>query len=54
MIDAKSDDLSGFLSDLLKKNAILVVNKSDLLNGELNSEINDEIQMLYKKFPLTF
>ena len=39
VIDAKSVNLSGFLSDLLKKNAILVVNKSDLLDGELNSEI---------------
>ena len=27
----KSIDLSGFLNDLLKNNAILVVNKSDLL-----------------------
>ncbi len=39
VIDAKSVDLSGFLGDLLKKNAILVVNKSDLLDGELSSEI---------------
>ena len=39
VIDAKSVDLSGFLNDLLKKNAILVVNKSDLLDGELSSEI---------------
>ena len=30
VVDAKSIDLSGFLNDLLKNNAILVVNKSDL------------------------
>ena len=39
VVDAKSIDLSGFLNDLLKKNAILVVNKSDLLEKKLNSEI---------------
>ena len=31
VVDAKSIDLSGFLNDLLKDNAILVVNKSDLI-----------------------
>ena len=36
VVDAKSIDLSGFLNDLLKDNAILVVNKSDLINGELD------------------
>ncbi len=40
VVDAKSIDFSGFLNDLLKDNAILVVNKSDLINGELDSEIN--------------
>ena len=39
VVDAKSVDLSGFLNDLLKDNAILVVNKSDLIEGELNQEI---------------
>ena len=39
VVDAKSIDLSGFLNDLLKDNAILVVNKSDLINGELDSEV---------------
>ena len=39
VIDAKNADLSGFLNDLLKNNAILVVNKSDLLKEKLDSEI---------------
>jgi len=39
VVDAKSIDLSGFLNDLLKKNAILVINKSDLLKEKLDSEI---------------
>ena len=39
VVDAKSVDLSGFLNDLLKNNAILVVNKSDLLKGKLDPEI---------------
>ena len=39
VVDAKSVDLSGFLNDLLKDNAILVVNKSDLIEGELGSEV---------------
>ena len=46
VIDAKSVNLRGFLSDLLKKNAILVVNKSDLLDGELNSEITKHDHVL--------
>ena len=40
VVDAKSIDLSGFLNDLLKNNAILVVNKSDLIEGELDSEVS--------------
>ena len=40
VVDAKSIDLSGFLNDLLKKNAILVVNKSDLIKGKLDPEIS--------------
>ena len=39
VVDAKSVDLRGFLNDLLKDNAILVVNKSDLIEGELGSEV---------------
>ena len=35
VVDAKSIDLSCFLNDLLKKDAILVVNKSDLLKEKL-------------------
>mgnify|MGYP001370047965 FL=1 len=46
VIDAKSVNLSGFLSDLLKKNAILVVNKSDLIDGKLNSEITKHDHIL--------
>ena len=40
VVEAKSIDLRGFLSDLLKKNAILVVNKSDLLKEKLDPEIS--------------
>ncbi len=40
VVDAKSIDLSGFLNDLLKKDAILVINKSDLLNEKLDPEIS--------------
>ena len=36
VVDAKNIDLSGFLNDLLKKNAILVVNKSDTLKEKLD------------------
>ncbi len=39
VVDARNIDLSGFLNDLLKGNAILVVNKSDLLKEKLHSEI---------------
>jgi len=39
VVDAKSIDLSGFLNDLLKNDAILVVNKSDLINDKLDQEI---------------
>ncbi len=38
VVDAKSIDLSGFLNDLLKKDAILVINKSDLLKEKLDPE----------------
>jgi len=39
VVDAKNIDLSGFLNDLLKNDAILVVNKSDLIKEELDSKI---------------
>jgi tRNA modification GTPase len=39
VVDAKSIDLSGFLNDLLKNDAILVVNKSDLITEKLDPEI---------------
>jgi tRNA modification GTPase len=39
VVDAKNVDLSGFLNDLLKNDAILVVNKSDLLKEELDPKI---------------
>ena len=39
VVDARNIDLSGFLNDLLKENAILVVNKSDLLKEKLHSQI---------------
>ena len=40
VIDAKHPNLSGFLNDLLKKDAILIVNKSDLINETLDKEIS--------------
>ena len=39
VVDAKSIDLKGFLNDLLKNDAILVVNKSDLLKEKLDPKI---------------
>ena len=39
VVDARNIVLSGFLNDLLKDNAILVINKSDLLKEKLHSEI---------------
>ena len=39
VIDAKSLDFKGVLKDLIDENAILVINKSDLLNIALNSQI---------------
>ena len=39
VVEAKSVDLSPFLNDMLKGNAILVINKSDLLKDKLNSKI---------------
>ena len=39
VVDAKNIDLRGFLTDLLKKDAILVINKSDLLKEKLDPKI---------------
>jgi tRNA modification GTPase len=39
VVDAKSVVLSGFLNDLLKNNAILVINKSDLLKDKLDDQV---------------
>jgi len=41
VIDAKSIDFSRVLRDLMDENAILVINKSDLLKKGLNSEIKN-------------
>ncbi len=51
VVDAKSIDFRGFLNDLLKDNAILVINKSDLINGELDPEVNklDHVLISLKK-----
>ena len=40
VVDAKSIDFRGFLNDLLKKDAILVINKSELLNEKLDPEVS--------------
>ena len=40
VIEANNVDLSGFINDLIKNNAILVVNKSDLLEEKLPSEVS--------------
>ncbi len=39
VVDAKNIDLSTFSNDLLKNNAILVINKSDLLKNKLDPEV---------------
>ena len=41
VIDVKSTDFKGVLKELMDKNAILVINKSDLLKEDLNSEIKN-------------
>jgi len=41
IIEAKKVDFTGVLKDLVDENAILVVNKSDLLNGKLNEQIKN-------------
>ena len=51
VVDAKNIDFKGFLNDLLKNNAILVVNKSDLLKEKLDPEISklDPVLISLKK-----
>ena len=51
VVDAKNVDFKGFLSDLLKKDAILVINKSDLLKDDLSPEIKklDHVLISLKK-----
>mgnify|MGYP003683393521 CR=1 FL=1 len=39
IIEPKSVDFKGFLKDLMNKNSILVVNKSDLIDGELSADL---------------
>ncbi len=39
VVDAENIDFTGVLKDLLDQNAILVINKSDLLKGDINPEI---------------
>ena len=41
VIDAKTLDFKGVLKDLMDENAILVINKCDLLNKDLKSEIKN-------------
>ena len=41
VIDAKNNDFKGVLKELMDANAILVVNKSDLLKEDLNFEIKN-------------
>jgi len=41
VIDAKSIDFKGVLKELMDENAILVINKSDLLKKDLNFEIKN-------------
>ena len=46
VIDAKSTDFKGVLKELMDENAILVVNKSDLLKEDLSSEIKSFVHVL--------
>jgi tRNA modification GTPase len=41
VIDGKNVDFKGVLKELIDKNTILVINKSDLLNNDLNTEIKN-------------
>jgi len=46
IVDAKNVDFTGVLKDLVDENAILVVNKSDLLNGKLNDKLKKHDHIL--------
>ena len=46
IIDANNVDFTGVLKDLVDENAILVVNKSDLLNGKLNEKLKKHDHIL--------
>ena len=46
IIDAKNVDFTGVLKDLVDENAILVANKSDLLNGKLNDKLKKHDHIL--------
>jgi tRNA modification GTPase len=41
VVEAKSHNFKDILRDLMDENAILVINKSDLLNGDLNLEVKN-------------
>jgi tRNA modification GTPase len=51
IISAKNVDTTGLFKDLLKKNAILVANKSDLIKGKLNNKFKkyDHVLISIKK-----
>ena len=46
IIDAKNVNFTGVLKDLVDENAILVINKSDLLNGKLNEKLKKHAHIL--------
>jgi len=46
IVSAKNLDFTGVLKGLLKKNAILVLNKSDLIKGKLNSKFKKHEHVL--------
>ena len=54
VIDAKSIDFKGVLKELMDENAILVVNKSDLLKEDLSPEIKIFEHVLISEFKSSF
>jgi len=46
IVDAKSVDFTSVLKELIDENAILVVNKSDLLTGNINNELKKHDHIL--------
>ena len=46
IVSAKNVNFTGILKKLLTKNAILVVNKSDLIKGKLNNKFNENEHVL--------